>query len=237
MDRTEETENQPEKIIRQNVWRAQKYADCLIAAGDLIHLGRKAIMLPLATDISFWQNLPPVKHNKIVIAHSTNHRSHKGTRFILDIVQKLQKKLPIRLLLIEKKTIRECQKIYPQGDIFVPDVITGWHGFTAIEAMAIGRPVITYLRPDIMKFHAYYAQGKIPAISANPETLAKAITRLVKNPQLRKELGERGRSYAEKFHSLEFGGRLRNIIYQFIWDKRPINQKIFIREAKKRGLI
>ena len=237
MDRTDDWEAKHEDLIRANVLRAQKYADVLIAGGDLIHFGEKGIMLPLATDLSLWDYHPTPKHKTIVIAHSTNHRSHKGTRFILDCFDRLKDKLPISMMLIERKPMEECKKMYPKADIFVPDVISGWHGFTAIEAMATGRPVITYLRPDIMAFHAYYAKGNIPAISANPDTLARAITKLVKDSKLREELGRKGREYALKFHSLEFVGALRGIIYEYIWNNKKINQKIFEREVRKRRLI
>jgi len=236
MDRTDDWEAQHEDLIRANVARAKKYADVLIAGGDLIHFGERGIMLPLATDLSIWNYYPTPKHKTIVIAHSTNHRSHKGTRFILDCFDRLKDKLPIKMMLIERKPMEECKKLYPQADIFIPDVISGWHGFTAIEAMATGRPVITYLRPDIWKFHWYYAKNH-PAISANPDTLARAITKLVNDSKLRGELGIRGREYALKYHSLEFVGALRAIIYEYIWDNKPINQKIFEKEVPKRGLI
>ncbi len=58
-----------------------------------------------------------------------------------------------------------------------------------------------------------------------------------KNPKLREELGQRGREYALKFHSLEFVGALRAIIYESIWSGKKINQKIFEKEVKKRKLI
>ncbi len=237
MDRTDDWEAKHEDFIRANVARAKKYADVLIAGGDLIHFGEKGIMLPLATDLSLWPYHESNNHKTIVIAHSTNHRSHKGTRFILDCFERLKDKLPIQMMLIERKPMAECKKLYPKADVFVPDVISGWHGFTAIEAMATGRPVITYLRPDIMAFHAYYAKGNIPAISANPDTLAKAITKLVQDKKLREDLGRRGREYALKYHSLDFVGALRSVIYEYIWDSKRINQRIFEKEVRKRKLI
>ena len=237
MDRNEKTERQSEKEIAENVARAQKYADVLIAGGDLIHLGKKAIFLPIPADLEKWKNQPAKKHKNVVLIHSTNHRLHKGTRFILDTYDKIKHRLPVKLMLLERKTLKECQKLYPLGDIMITDVITGWHGYTAIEAMAIGRPDITYLRPDIMKFHSYYAKGRIPVVSANPDNLEKAIERLVKNKKLRGEIGKRGRVYAQKFHSLEFVGALRKILYEYVWDGKKINQKIFEREVKKRRLI
>ncbi len=237
MDRNEETESQTEEVIRGNVGRAQKYAGVLIVGGDLIHLGEKGIFLPIPADLTPWKYSPQPKSKIVKIIHSTNHRSHKGSRFIIDIVSKLEGKLPIKLVLLEKKTIAECQKLYPLGDIVITDVITGWHGYTAIEAMAIGRPVITYLRPDIMKFHSYYAKGRIPVISATPDNLAREIEHLVKNSKLRKELGQRGREYVLKYHSLEFIGALRSILYEYIWAGKKINQRIFEKEVRKRKLI
>ena len=59
----------------------------------------------------------------------------------------------------------------------------------------------------------------------------------MKNKKLREELGQRGREYAHKIHSLEAVGAFRKIIFDAIWQGEKINQKIFEREVKKRGLI
>ncbi len=236
MDRIEATESNTEKNIRANLWRAQKYADVLLAAGDLIHLGPKSIMLPLAADLSLWLYQPPPKNKLVTIIHATNHRSHKGSRFILDIVSRLEKKLPVKMVVVEKKTLSECQKIYPTGDIFITDVVAGWHGFAGIEAMAIGRPVISYRRADMARFHHYYAKN-IPVVSANPDNLAQVVTSLVRDRKLREDLGRRGRQYVLKYHSFEFVGKLRAIIYEYIWQSQKINQKIFEKEVRKRKLV
>jgi len=60
---------------------------------------------------------------------------------------------------------------------------------------------------------------------------------LVLDEKLRKELGKKGREYALKFHSLEFVGALRGIIYEYIWNNKKINQRIFGKEARRRKLI
>jgi hypothetical protein len=70
MDRTEATESFTEKVIRANVARAQKYASVLIIGGDLIHLGQKGVMLPLATDLSLWKYAPTNKHRFIKIGRA-----------------------------------------------------------------------------------------------------------------------------------------------------------------------
>ncbi len=226
MDRNEATETSSEKTILANVKRGQKFADTIIVGGDLVHLGPKSIMLPVAIDISLWPYQKPNKNKIITLIHSTNHRSHKGTRFIIEIVQSLKKKLPIKLLIVEGKSLNYCRRVYPRGDIFITDVITGWHGFTLIEAMATGRPVISYLRKDFLKKNWYYARFN-PAVSADPDKLAQAITNLVNKRKLREKLGQSGRKYVEKFHTFDFGGQARAVIYDSIWQGKKINQTLF----------
>lgn len=240
MDRSGKDENIDDNVVRGNLKRAWKYADVLIAGGDLIHFGPKGVFVPLAVDLDFWR--PPQsarrKKTKIVnVIHSTNHRTHKGSRFIIKILKKLEEeKWPVRFILIEGKAREECRRQYTQGDIFITDVITGWHGYTAAEAMAMAKPVISYLRKDIFEFHQFYAK-EIPIVSANPDTLKRTVIKLVKEPSLRKRLGERGLKYVLKYHSYEFVGQIYAIIYGRIWQGQKINQRILISELKKKKLI
>ncbi|KKQ18748.1 MAG: Glycosyltransferase [Berkelbacteria bacterium GW2011_GWA1_36_9] len=237
MDRDGSSENINDNITRKNVERAKRYANVLIAGGDLIHFGSKGIFMPLAFDLKPWKFKALKKKKIITIIHSTNHRSHKGSRFIIEAMEKLQKNgLPINFNLIEGKSYKNCRKLYYQGDIFITDVITGWHGLTACEAMALGRPVIAYLRPDIKPFHNYYAKD-IPVVSANPDNLEKQVKKLVSDFKLRRELGQRGRQYVIKYHFLDFVGALRAVVYDFIWQNKKINQKIFEQEIKRRKVI
>ena len=237
MDRDGKDEGINDGIIRGNLRRARKYANILIAGGDLIHLGPKAIFLPLAIDFSFWEYIPLKKKTIVTFIHSTNHRTHKGSRFIINAFERLKKtKMPVELTLVEGKTVAECKKLYQKGDIFITDVVTGWHGLTACEAMFMGRPVISYLRPDIAKFHYYYAKD-IPIVSANPVNLKRQIIRLTNDYNLRKELGRQGREYVQKVHSLETVGKLRTFIYEYIWQGKKINQNIFEKEVLKRRIL
>lgn len=233
MDRNDQDDN----LTRRNVARAKKYGDVLIGAGDLIYFGKKQVLTPLAVDLNQWKYIPPKDRKQVVILHPTNHRLYKGTRFITQAIERLKKEeLPIKFVLIEKKNFKQAQKIYREGDIFVTDVIGGWHGFTAIEAMAIGRPVVSYIRQVFYNAHKFYAKD-IPVVNAVPTTLTKVLKKLVLDYELRKRTGLEGREYALKYHSLEFVGVLRSIVYEYIWQGKKINQTIFEKEAKKRGLI
>lgn len=233
MDRDTSTD----ALTRKNLRRGQKYADVLIGEGDLIHLGPKNIMLPLAADLSNWKYQEPRNHKPVVFIHSTNHRTHKGSRFIINAFERLKKTHPeIKFMLIEGKTTKECRRLYRQGDVFITDVVTGWHGLTACEAMALGKPVISYLRPKFRPFHRYYAKD-IPIQNANPITLGKQIVRLGSDYKLRQELSKKCRDYVCRVHSLETVGQFRTLIYEYLWAGRKINQKIFEKEVAKRGIL
>lgn len=216
-----------EAFIRANIRRAQKYAHVLISGADIIWLGKKAIFLPIAFDISKWPYLPLKSKKTVTLLHSANHRYLKGTRFIIKAYEDLKRAgYSVKLLLIEGATIEECYELYRKGDIFVPDVITGWYGSTQIEAMSLGRPVINYEKDRFKAYHNYYAKN-CPIVSASPHNLKKVLIKLINDFELCKKLGHEGRDYVEKYHSFEFVGQLRGVIYREIWQNRNLNQKRF----------
>lgn len=226
-----------EEYIQANIQRVQKYAHILIAGADIIWLGKKAIMLPIAFDISKWSYLPPERKATITLLHSANHRYFKGTRFIIKAYEDLKKAgYPVKLLLVEGVTIEECYRLYRKGDIFIPDVITGWYGSTQIEAMSLCRPVISYTKDQILTYHNYYAKN-CPIVSASPQNLKKVIIKLINDFDLCQKLGREGREYVEKYHSFEFIGQLRRIIYKEIWHNRHLSQKRFEKIIKNENII
>ena len=223
-----------QKKIKKDIYRAQKYVDVLIASGYLTYLGSKAIMVPIAIELTGWDYSPKKKSKIVTIVHSTNHSVFKGTRFIMKVVEKLQKKgFPIKLIFIKGKSLETCQKLYRKADIVITDVITGWYGFTACEAMALGRPVICYLREDLAR--ANNLVQNIPIISANPDNLEKAIIKLSKDYGLRKKLAKDGQNFVLRYHSLNRLAEIKTIIYQRIWDNQKINQKILIKLIKTKA--
>lgn len=236
MDAPDEIFERPEKFIRANIRRAQKYAHVLIAGADIIWLGPKAIMLPIAADLSAWTYFPSHQKKNVTLLHSTNHRIYKGTRFIIEVYEELKKEgFPVELMLIEGKTIEECYKLYKKGDIFVPDVITGWYGSTQIEAMSLGKVVVNYQKEIFKPYHNYYVKH-CPIVSANPDNLKKVLIKLINNFDLRKELGYQGSEFVGQYHSLEFIGKLRVTIYEELWQNRRIDQKRFEKILKKQKI-
>ena len=59
-----------------------------------------------------------------------------------------ERSLRFELELVEAKPFWEALQIYGSGDIIVDQLLAGWYGGFAVEAMALGKPVIAYLRAE-----------------------------------------------------------------------------------------
>nr|WP_242637877.1 MULTISPECIES: glycosyltransferase [Bacillaceae] len=64
--------------------------------------------------------------------------------------------------------------------------------------MALGKPVVTYIRPDLAESSF---PSDLPIVNANPDNLFEQVKKLLTNPELRRQYGIKGRRYAEKYHS------------------------------------
>ena len=66
--------------------------------------------------------------------------------------------------------------------------------------MALGKPVLTYLKPDVVA-QAEQAYGvKVPIVPTTKETLVEDLRRLVESPEERRRIGVASRAYVEAVH-------------------------------------
>lgn len=146
------------------------------------------------------QHIQPIYPNKTskcpVIIHAPTHRQFKGSDTIEAVINRLSKEKTISYIRIEEMSHKEAIQYYQQADIIIDQILCGAYGNLSIEAMALGKPVICYIRPDLMKTYP----DSLPIISANPDTLYHELKSLVEDPERRFELGKKGRSYVEEYH-------------------------------------
>ena len=96
-------------------------------------------------------------------------------------------------------TYADLPRYYKTGDIVCfPN--TGWESFgiVLLEAMAVGRPIVA---SDINGFNAVLTSGRegIAVPPRNADKLAEAILKLIRDKQLRQQMGERGKVNAYKY--------------------------------------
>ena len=202
--------------VRGDVARALRYGSVCLSMGDMLEYtpGSK-------NDVFYWgidlEKVPyvGVRSNKVVkIVHAPNHRKFKGTRFLEKAVESLKREgLPIELQIIEKVPNKKALELYKKADIIADQFLIGWHGTFAVENMALGKPVICYIR----KQSYFPSWAKCPIVSANPDNLEEKLGELVKSFSLRRRLGKEGRRYVEQVFDLNIVSRRMAEIYSRIW--------------------
>jgi glycosyltransferase involved in cell wall biosynthesis len=150
-----------------------------------------------------------VGHGALCIVHASNHRIFKGTDYLIRAVEELKADgVNIELVLVEKMANHEALKVYRKADIIFDQCIMGNYGYFALEAMALGKPVLCFLR-DPAKY--ILNSEECPIINTHLSTLKEDIARLTSNREYLHNTGKKGRFYVEKYFSLEaFAARLKD---------------------------
>ena len=146
------------------------------------------------------------------IVHSTNHRRFKGTDFLIQAVDDLVAEgLEIELILVERTSNDEALQIYRTADLIFDQCVMGNYGYFALEAMALGKPVMCYIRgPERYLLHP----EECPIINTHVSTLKEDLRLLVTNHRELEQIGRHGRRYVEKHFSLEAFARRLGRAYQ-----------------------
>lgn len=158
---------------------------------------RSIVVLPRRIDISrYAPHYPDATRQRPMVIHAPSSRNVKGTEQILATIERLRGDLAFDFTLVENRPHAEMIEIIKSSDIVIDQMMIGAYGVFAIEALALGKPVVCYLREDLIdRFPA-----PLPIIRANPDTLTETLARLIGDPVARYEIGIRSRQYAESVH-------------------------------------
>ena len=104
------------------------------------------------------------------------------------------------LELVEGLHHDEAFERYRAADIVVDQLNAGWYGLFAIEAMALGKPVVTFLHDEAVRRTEEAFGTRVPIVSATAETLREALRPLVADaappPRARRRLARLRRARA-----------------------------------------
>ncbi len=92
----------------------------------------------------------------------------------------------------------ELLTLYSAADVVADDFGIGWFGGVALEALAVGRPVLTYIDDAVMS-QLYPSHPMLSAGTA--DAVAATLMRLAESESWRRAVGAEGRRWLETFHS------------------------------------
>lgn len=159
-------------------------------------LPMRAEFLPYAhVDPRELATAPPPRRRRPVVAHLPTDRRVKGTAFLVDAAQRLD----VDLRLIEGVPHAEALRALADADVVVDQLLTGWYGGVAVEAMAFGRPVVAHLHEPDLERLPVAMRAELPVTDATPETVEDVLRRLLLATDVG-ELARRSRAYVERWH-------------------------------------
>jgi hypothetical protein len=167
---------------------------------DLRHWLPGATFTPYASvDARRIEVVPEPPSDEVVVVHAPTDVDVKGTRFVVAAVEQLRAQgLPLRLELVESVARTDVLRRIEAGHVLVDQLLLGWYGAVAVEAMAVGRPVLSYVREDDPKDNPF--GNELPIVRTTPDSLADDLRRVVLDTDLRVRLGEEGHHFAATRH-------------------------------------
>jgi glycosyltransferase involved in cell wall biosynthesis len=171
----------------------------IVGSYDAIRWVPEAHVIPPGIDLSRIVPAPPSGRARPVIVHAPSSRSKKGTEQVIGACAGLDADLEI----IEGLHHDEAFARYRSADIVVDQLKAGWYGLFAIECMALGKPVVTFLHDEAVRRTEEAFGIEVPVVSASADTLRERLRPLVADAGLRQRIGAASRRYVERVHDVE----------------------------------
>src|SRR5205085_3197213 len=112
-------------------------------------------------------------------------------------------RLDVDVEIVEGLHHDEARARYERADIVVDQLRAGWYGLFAIEAMALGKPVVSFLHEEAVRRTEDAFGVRVPIVRATAETLADALRPLIDQREERRRLGAESRAYVEQVHDAD----------------------------------
>jgi glycosyltransferase involved in cell wall biosynthesis len=183
--------------------RLKGRATAQIAMGDMV------TYVPGCRDIHYWPidagkfaAKPPTYSvgDTLKVAHAPNHGHFKGTRLLIEAIDRLVKEgEKIELISVQGVPNKKVIELFGASHVVADQFVAGFHGYTALEAMAMAKPVLCFLRSDQMMIDP----ATCPIINTRPDEIYNVLKRCLRGELDLNGIGNAGRRYVETHYSLQ----------------------------------
>jgi len=194
---------------RKQISRMARYCTKIYSLNpDLMHvLPPSAEFLPYShLSLEEWKpHYTQMEQRPLKIAHAPTNRKIKGTDYIFAAVEQLKSEgFDFEFVLIEGVSNQDAMKRYQEVDLLIDQLHVGWYGGLAVEMMALGKPVMAYIREADLKFIPQQMRDEIPVINVTPESIADELKHILRmDRQSLLALARQSRNYVEQWHNPE----------------------------------
>ena len=176
----------------------------------------EAKTVPRVIDLEDWPFMGAINKDRPVVVHAPSKPMLKGTDFVRQAVEQLQSEnLSFEYREIQGMKHEDAVQEYKRADIIIDQLYIGWYGVLALEAMALGKAVLTYVREDL--YDAFLP--RIPIINCNPDSITDRLREAIGDYDRRVELGRQARQFAEEVHDVKKVTATLMDVYQEVLDR------------------
>jgi hypothetical protein len=168
---------------------------------ELGHFVGRGEFLPYSSvEIDSFKVTPPRTDGVPRIVHAPTNGLIKGTPAIVQALEELKSRFEFEFVLVQGLTHEEALKVYETADIVIDQVLAGWYGGLAVEVMAMGKPVLCYLREQDFQFVPEEMIRDLPLINVRPDRLVEDIASVLERRNEWLDWSIRSRRFVEKWH-------------------------------------
>lgn len=170
--------------------------------------------LPRRLMLSDYQPVfPRIDVAQPVVIHSPTAPVAKGTSAVLTTVEHLKTKYDFEFHLVQGMPRDQALQFMKNADILLDQFVLGDFGSSSLEAMALGKVVVCYIKPAVAALYPH----DLPVVNATQDNLSDVLEQLIRDGELRNELGRRGRAYVAKYHNaVKIADRLKTIYSELL---------------------
>lgn len=203
--------------VARQIARWTEHADIVLSGCDWVDYMYHWDVLTLAHFSVDTSDVEPVfdagcRPGPVRILHAPNHKTIKGTAFFEKAIRELREEgVDVELVVVTKTPNHELRRLIAECDIVADQLVVGWYAMFALEAMTAGRPVLCFLRQDLINLYTFAGlvkPGEIPIVQCDVQNVKEVIRELVAQRSTLAEQGKRSREYAARHHSTQAIGRL-----------------------------
>ena len=152
-----------------------------------------------------------------LVFHAPSHRLVKGTATITAAMEAVAERVPLRSRTVSGVPREVVIEEMARADIVIDQLNSVTSGVLALEAMALGKPVLVQFNRELL---APFARDT-PLVPVTAETLADELEALAREPERLARLGEAGRAFVARTHDAAVVAERLEAVYEHVRDRPP----------------
>jgi hypothetical protein len=135
------------------------------------------------------------------ILHAPSNDAIKGSPLIEAAIAELRSEFDFDYIAVRNMPHAEAMALYRDADLVIDQILAGWYGGFAVEVMAMGKPVICYLRQQDLGVLPDAMRRELPILQVDPRRLVEDLRVILSDLGKLPEIGAASRGYVLKWHN------------------------------------